>query len=165
MVNTARKLMVVTQFVTSDGTASGDLKEIRRLYVQDGKVIQNSQSTVSGVTGNSITDAYGAAEKSAFSGSDASGASHGGLKGLGDALGCGMVLAFSITDDFEENMLWLDSNYPPYMDGSAPGVSRGPCSSDDAETPLSLDWLYEDTMVTFSNVRYGDLGSTFVATG
>ena len=35
-------MTVVTQFITSDGTDNGDLVEIRRLYVQDGKVIDNS---------------------------------------------------------------------------------------------------------------------------
>jgi cellulose 1,4-beta-cellobiosidase len=34
---------VVTQFVTSDGTDNGDLKEVRRFYVQNGRVIQNSK--------------------------------------------------------------------------------------------------------------------------
>ena len=41
-------MTVVTQFITSDGTDNGDLVEMRRLYVQDGKVVQNSFSDVNG---------------------------------------------------------------------------------------------------------------------
>ena len=41
-VNSEKPMTVVTQFITSDGTDNGDLVEIRRLYVQDGKVIDNS---------------------------------------------------------------------------------------------------------------------------
>ena len=41
-VNSEKPMTVVTQFITNDGTDNGDLVEIRRLYVQDGKVIDNS---------------------------------------------------------------------------------------------------------------------------
>lgn len=41
-VDTTKPFTVVTQFVTTDGTANGDLAEIRRVYVQNGKVIPNS---------------------------------------------------------------------------------------------------------------------------
>ena len=37
-------MTVVTQFITTDGTATGDLKEIRRVFVQDGKVIEHPMS-------------------------------------------------------------------------------------------------------------------------
>ena len=42
-VNTDQKLTVVTQFITDDETSNGNLVEIRRLYVQNGNVIQNSK--------------------------------------------------------------------------------------------------------------------------
>lgn len=48
-VDTSKKFTLVTQFITSDGTATGDLTEIRRIYIQNGKVIQNSQSKIAGV--------------------------------------------------------------------------------------------------------------------
>jgi cellulose 1,4-beta-cellobiosidase len=50
-VDTSKKFTIVTQFITSNGQSSGTLSEIRRIYVQNGKVIQNSQSKISGVTG------------------------------------------------------------------------------------------------------------------
>jgi len=40
-VDTEKDITVVTQFITDDGTDNGKLKEMRRLYVQDGKVIAN----------------------------------------------------------------------------------------------------------------------------
>jgi hypothetical protein len=41
-VDTTKPFKVVTQYLTSDNTTNGNLVEIRRLYVQNGKVIQNS---------------------------------------------------------------------------------------------------------------------------
>ena len=44
---------------TSDVTGNrddGDLVDIRRFYVQDGKVIPNSNVSIAGVRGDSITD-------------------------------------------------------------------------------------------------------------
>ena len=65
-VDTSKKFTVVTQFITSDGTDSGTLSEIKRFYVQNGVVIPNSNSTITGVTGNSITDSFCNAQKTAF---------------------------------------------------------------------------------------------------
>ena len=41
-VDSSKKMTVVTQFITDDGTDNGELVEMRRIYVQDGKVIENS---------------------------------------------------------------------------------------------------------------------------
>lgn len=49
---------------------------------------------------------------------------------MGGSLERGMVLVMSFWDDSAANMLWLDSSYPLDKDPSAPGVSRGPCSTD-----------------------------------
>ena len=48
-VNTEKPMTVVTQFITNDGTDTGDLVEIRRLYVQDGEIIQNSFADIPGI--------------------------------------------------------------------------------------------------------------------
>ena len=48
-LDTKKKMTVVTQFITSDGTAAGSLAEIRRIYVQDGKVYQNSKTNIAGL--------------------------------------------------------------------------------------------------------------------
>jgi cellulose 1,4-beta-cellobiosidase len=41
-VDTSKPITVVTQFITDDGTDTGTLSQIKRFYVQGGKVIPNS---------------------------------------------------------------------------------------------------------------------------
>jgi len=41
-VDTSKPVTVVTQFITADGTDAGALSQIKRFYVQGGKVIPNS---------------------------------------------------------------------------------------------------------------------------
>ena len=38
-VNTLKPMTVVTQFLTTDGTDAGDFSEMRRHYIQDGKIV------------------------------------------------------------------------------------------------------------------------------
>ena len=161
-VDTSSKFTVVTQFITNDGTASGTLSEIRRFYVQGGKMIPNSQSTVSGVTGNSITDDWCAAQKTAFGDSNEF-KTKGGLANMGAGLKKGMVLVMSVWDDHSVNMLWLDAPYPPTKDASAPGVSRGTCSPDSG-APTDVETNAASSSVTYSNIKWGPINSTFKAT-
>ncbi len=42
-MDSTQKMTVVTQFITTDGSDNGDLKEVKRLYVQNGRVIENSK--------------------------------------------------------------------------------------------------------------------------
>ncbi|KAI4592937.1 hypothetical protein KJ359_010189 [Pestalotiopsis sp. 9143b] len=95
-VDTSKPFTVVTQFA-----GSSTLTQITRLYIQNGK-------QVSGGTISSCNDGQG------------------GLAGMGQALGRGMVLAMSIWNDAAQQMAWLDA----------------------------------DTHVVFSNIRWGDIGST-----
>ncbi|KAF8904034.1 glycosyl hydrolase family 7-domain-containing protein [Mucidula mucida] len=112
-------------FITADGSANGALSEIRRFYVQNGKVIPNSFSTFTGLTSyNSVTDSYCNAQKSLF-GDTNSFEQRGGLNKMGQALQNGMALVLSLWDDHAVNMLWLDSNYPTDADASQPGIARG----------------------------------------
>jgi len=110
-VNSNGKITVVTQFITDTGTDTGKLTEIRRKYVVNGKVIDNSVSKISGVTGNSITDSYCKAQKTTF-GDNNHFASLGGLNSMGGSLSRGMVLTLSVWDDHAVNMLWLDVGIP-----------------------------------------------------
>ncbi len=71
----------------------------------------------------------------------------------------GMVLVMSLWDDHEVNMLWLDSDYPLDKDPSTPGVARGPCSTDSGK-PSDVENNHPNSSVTYSNIRYGELGST-----
>jgi cellulose 1,4-beta-cellobiosidase len=160
-VDTKSKMTVVTQFITSDGTATGTLSEIKRIYVQNGKVIANSASDVSGVTGNSITSDFCTAQKTAFGDQDVF-SKHGGLSGMGDALAEGMVLVMSIWDDHHSNMLWLDSNYPTDAAATDPGVARGTCSTDSG-APETVESQSASAKVIFSNIKVGPIGSTYSA--
>ena len=96
--------LLVTQFITTDGTDTGDLKEIRRVYVQGGKVFQQPTSNVAGVSGNAINDDFCKNQKSVF-GDNNHFARTGGMKAMGDAFAKGMVLVMSLWDDYEVNMV------------------------------------------------------------
>lgn len=162
-VDTKSKFTVVTQFITSDNTTTGTLSSIRRLYVQNGKVIQNSESTIDGVTGNEITDDFCAAQKTAF-GDTNTFAQKGGLASMGKSAAAGMVLVLSVWDDHAASMLWLDSNYPLDKDASSPGVARGSCDTASGQ-PTDVESASPNAQVIFSNIKFGAIGSTFSATG
>src|ERR1700709_459865 len=84
-VDTSSVFTVVTQFIGSP------LTEIKRFYVQGGKVIPNSQSTIANVTGNSITTAFCDAQKAAF-GDNYSFKTQGGMASMSSAMQAGMTL-------------------------------------------------------------------------
>lgn len=161
-VDTKSKFTVVTQFITDDGTDTGTLSEIRRKYVQGGKVIDNSVSKVDGVTeSNSITDAFCKEQKTAF-GDTNSFETLGGMAAMGGAIGRGMVLALSVWDDHAVNMLWLDSTYPTDKDASTPGVARGTCATDSG-VPSVVEVENADSQVIYSNIKVGAIDSTYSA--
>jgi len=161
-IDTSRKFTAVTQFITSNGKASGDLVEVRRLWVQDGFVYKNPKSTFTGLTGSSLSDAYCAAQTALFGG-DNTFKSHGGMAEINDVMGDGMVLTFSVWVDHTAHMLWLDSTYPTNADPSKPGIARGPCPTDSGDPADILGGPVNPT-VTFSNVKIGTLGSTYSGT-
>lgn len=124
---------------------SGQLTSIRRLYVQDGKTIEMPVSTVEGVPAqNFLNDEY----------CNATGAEKymglGATEGMGAAMSRGMVLVFSIWWDKGGFMEWLD------------GLSSnaGPCNATEGD-PEVIASIQPDTQVTFSQIRWGDIGSTF----
>lgn len=150
-IDTSRPFTVVTQFFTIDNSSTGTLSEIKRLYIQDGKVIPNTAETtnaaVKGIAGGyegALTQDYCTARNT----SDF--LRLGGLKGMGESLTRGMVLVFSIWNSPGDFMSWLD------------GENNGPCNAT-AGDPARIVELTPDVSVTFSNIRWGDLGSTFNA--
>lgn len=159
VLDSTQPLTVVTQFMTSDGTDSGDLIEIRRLYVQNGKVVPNSESKISGVHGSSVTDQFCTEVKQTFGDINDFGRK-GGMKAMGEALDRGMVLVFSLWDDPLANMLWLDSQYPLNKDKSTPGVLRGPCKTTTGKTKY-VRTNFPHSSVTYSNIRVGNIGTTY----
>lgn len=162
-IDTKKPFTIVTQFITSDNTDSGDLVEIKRFYVQNGVTYENSQSKIDGVPGNSITTDFCTAQKTVF-GDNNSFQKKGGLKAMGDALGRGMVLVLSVWDDHAVNMLWLDSTYPTDKDPSTPGVGRGECATTSG-APDDVEKNAPNSSVKYSNIKWGPIGSTFSGGG
>jgi len=161
-IDTTKPITVVTQFITKDGSTGSDLAEVRRVWVQNGKVIHNSASNQPGLKAyDSVTDQFCADQKTLF-GDKNDFQTKGGLKAMGAALDRGMVLVMSLWDDHEAQMLWLDSNYPVSGDASKPGVARGTCATTSGK-PTDVESQFPDSSVKFSNVKWGDLNSTFTA--
>ncbi|KAM7212940.1 Concanavalin A-like lectin/glucanase domain containing protein [Rhypophila decipiens] len=158
-LDSTRPFTVVTQFWTADNTTSGDLIEIRRLYVQDGSVFPSTAETTNGAVKNipggwdgSITEDYCTAR---YPGSDFT--RLGGLKGMGQSLARGMMLIFSIWNSDGDFMSWLDGQ----------GSGNGPCNATEGD-PVAIVKTQPDTSVTFSNIRWGEIGfigSTFKVDG
>jgi cellulose 1,4-beta-cellobiosidase len=153
-VDTSSVFTVVTQFI------GNPLTEIRRFYVQKGKLIPNSQSKIAGVTGNSITSAFCDAQKTAF-GDNRSFQTQGGMAAMSKAMSGGMSLVMSVWDDHYANMLWLDSTYPTTMTG--PGGPRGTCAVSSG-VPATVESVSPGASVTYSNIRFGPINSTYTAT-
>lgn len=150
-VDTSKVFTVVTQFI------GNPLTEIKRFYVQNGKTIPNSDSKIDGVTGNSITTEFCDAQKAAF-GDEYTFKTHGGMESMSKALGAGMVLVMSLWDDHYSNMLWLDSTYP--TDSTKLGSVRGSCATSSG-VPTDVEGASGSAAVTYSNIKYGPIGSTF----
>ncbi|KAF2431447.1 glycoside hydrolase family 7 protein [Tothia fuscella] len=161
-LNTEKKMTVVTQFLTKDHSTTGPLVEIRRLYVQDGQVIEHSQTSLPGLKAyDSISDQFCVDRAKVFGEKDDTG-SHGGLKVMGESGARGMVLVFALWDDSGESaMQWLDgARWPKDAPVNALGAARGSCDGKES-APATIHKLYPDAGVTFSNIRFGDIGSTF----
>lgn len=153
-VDTTKKVTVVTQFIKG---SDGKLSEIKRFYVQNGKVISNPESKIAGNPGNSITSTFCKAQKEIFKDRDVF-EERGGFSAMSDAVAAPMVLVMSLWHDHHSNMLWLDSTYP---EGSTlPGADRGSCAADSGD-PTELEQTVPNSNVAFSNIKFGPVGSTF----
>ena len=112
---------MVTQFHTHDGTDTGDLVEVRRIYVQDGQVITNSVTNWEGMQNwDSITDDMCEEQKVVFNDFNDHG-EKGGLKTMGDSLARGHVLVMSMWDD-QPGHIFLKRNQR-----NNKWILKGPC--------------------------------------
>lgn len=117
-IDTTKPFTVKTQFITDNGKDTGNLVEIKRSYVQNGKT----------VVGGSLTDNIVAQQKTKFEEVNYQ-AQLGGMKAMGEAFKRKMVLVLSFWDDTSPaHMQWLDGVYP--QGSSKPGALRGPCPAD-----------------------------------
>ena len=158
-IDTTKPFTVITQFITTDGTDYGELYEIRRLWIQHGKLIKTNAVTVGGKEFSSVNDDFCNAQKQEFRNQNDF-KKKGGIKIMGDSLEHGMVLVMSIWDDHNVHMLWLDSNYPIDKPPSDPGVARGTCLISSG-VPADVENQHPDASVTYSNIKYGEIDSTY----
>jgi len=159
-INTLNPVTVVTQFLTTDGTDNGELSEMRRFYVQDGNVIESPPTTIlnPGDNTDSITDKFCQDKKTLF-GDVNDYADHGNSASMGESLDRGHVMAISLWDDVEVNMLWLDSAFPLNKPATDPGVQRGDCPGDETSTPTWLRQNNPNGWVSFQNAFVGPIGT------
>ncbi|KAK6542739.1 hypothetical protein TWF694_006680 [Orbilia ellipsospora] len=140
-VNTLKPFTVVTQF---DADKHGVLQSYHRYYIQGNKRIDPPPATQTWLPSvNYIDDQYcnatgGATRYLAL----------GAAKGMGEALTRGMVLAMSVWWDAGGFMNWLDNG------------SSGPCNATEG-SPAVIQAIQPDTSVSFSNIKWGDIGSTY----
>jgi cellulose 1,4-beta-cellobiosidase len=157
-VDTGKPITVVTQFITDDGTENGNLVEIRRKFVQNGKVFEHPSDQLGGSKSyNSLSDEMCSAHKQIF-GDTNDFSNKGGMAATSKALDAGMVLVMSLWDDHAADMLWLDSTYP--KDKTSFGGPRGTCatSSGDPDATESKD---ANAYVEYSDIRVGEIDSTY----
>lgn len=155
LLNTNEKLTVITQFITSDNTDTGDLVEIRRYFSQNGNTysLPTADQVDPGI--DSLTDDFCTKAKKVF-GDKATFEEKGGLKQMGKQMAEGMVLVMSLWDDYAVDMLWLDSCYPPTEDCSKPGVSRGPCPPNSGN-PSYVEKADAGASTTFGSIKLGKI--------
>ena len=110
---------------------------------------------------DSITDEFCAAKKDLFED-----VNHfqelGGNRQMSGSLDRGQVLALSLWDDVEVNMLWLDSAFPLDKPTTSPGVRRGNYPGGESSTPTYVRNTYSDGYVLFANAAIGEIGSTLL---
>ncbi|KAG6915524.1 hypothetical protein DXG01_011021 [Tephrocybe rancida] len=111
---------------------------------------------------DSVTGAYCDAQKTVF-GDTKQFQAKGGLTAMGKAAKNGMVLVLSVWDDHAVNMLWLDSTYPTTASASTPGAARGTCATTSG-APTDVEANAPNSSVTYSNIRFGEIGSTYTGT-
>jgi len=78
---------------------------------------------------------------------------------MGESLDRGHVMAISLWDDVEVNMLWLDSAFPLNKPESSPGVRRGDCPGGEESTPSYVREHFPDGWVSFQDAFVGPIGS------
>ncbi|KIM92527.1 hypothetical protein OIDMADRAFT_68785, partial [Oidiodendron maius Zn] len=139
-VDSHRPFTVLTRFPMG---LDGLVGSIECFYVQDRKVFPNpvtNSTTLPAV--NVIDDDYcKAAGATAYN-------RLGATAGIGEAMDRGMVLCMSVWwDESGGNMGWLDQN------------GAGPCNKIEG-SPAVIRQNQPDARVTFSNIRWGEIGST-----
>jgi cellulose 1,4-beta-cellobiosidase len=155
-IDTTKPIQVTTQFITEDNTDMGKLKEVKQLYHQNGQTVEHSMYTVNGNQHDRISADY-CSDWVTDTKDGTNFLEKGGMSSIDSALEKGVVLVMSLWDDHEANMLWLDSTYP--TDSTTPGAARGSCATTSG-VPTDVESQQAGAKVTFSDIKFGPLGST-----
>merc|ERR1712150_365216 len=144
---------------TTDGTDTGDIKEIRRFFVQNGKKIPYPTVSLGGQSFDSITTDFCRAEVATFK-DHTNFLDKGGFAQMSKSMANGMVLAISLWSDDYAHMLWLDGEHGfPANATQGPGTARGTCG-DDSGVPSDVEKQHPDAKYTMSAIKWGEIGST-----
>jgi cellulase len=136
-VDTSKPMTVITQFL-----GTGTLTEIRRLYKQGGKLIQNAKPLVYNTASyDSLTDAFCKTAGHSVTPTTS-------LAQMGKSFDAGHVLIFSLWDAVD-GMGWLDAS------------EYGPCPGGTADSAATIEARSPNLKVVYSNVKFGDIDSTY----
>ncbi|KAL2760025.1 carbohydrate-binding module family 1 protein [Sodiomyces alcalophilus JCM 7366] len=154
-INTDSKFTVISRF---------EQDRAYQVFIQNGQVINPPAPNLPGLThfDAEITPEFCEEYPVIFQDRDRHG-EIGGHTQLNAALRMPMVLVLSIWADHNSNMLWLDSLYPPEKEG-IPGALRGRCPQT-GRTPADVIRNHPDAAVTWSNIRFGPIGTTHNTSG
>jgi cellulose 1,4-beta-cellobiosidase len=157
-LNSLKPFTAVTQFHTADQSDTGELVKITQFYFQEGKKIEHPKPTWKGMENQepAITQDFCEAVDAIYDHKPAGTREFlklKGLKAVGESLARGATLVLSFWDDAATFMNWLDASAG---DG---GPARGPCTQT-AGDPKTIRSSAASSHVTYTNIRYGPLGST-----
>lgn len=93
-VDTSKPFTVITQFLTTNNSPTGTLSEIKRMYIQDGRLIENAM--VTNVSGQAVEMAGTVNQEFCTARNASDYLRLGGMAGMGQSLARGMVLIFSL---------------------------------------------------------------------
>lgn len=149
-LDTSKPFTVVTQF---------ESQSLHQFFIQDGQKIEMPNANHEGLPEtNEVSPEICDVLFDVFDDYDRY-TEVGGWTAMEDALSKPMVLVMSIWADHYSNMLWLDGLWPRNADPATPGTLRGDCPVDSGE-PAEVIAQHPDAYVTWSNIRFGPIGST-----
>lgn len=118
-VDTSKPFTVITQFKTINNTAAGTLNEIRRMYIQNGKLIDNA--VVTNLSGKSVQMPGTITEDFCTARNASTYLRLGGMAEMGKSLNRGMVLIFSLWNSDGD---FMNCTTVPLMTIMLNGLSR-----------------------------------------
>lgn len=161
-IDSTKPVTVITQFITEDGTDTGALKEMRRLYKQGDTIIKNPAASYSTASKQytALSDDMCKVQMDYFTDRYDVFSSRGGMKGMGEAMNRSLVLVLSLWDDEEVGMKWLDATDPFPIPSGKHGAHRGRCNQTEGDAKV-VQKKHPGANVLYSDIRYGDIGSTY----